>query len=1465
MAGTTTISGSITEAYHPADDEDNDEDDYQVDAIYPTKKMQRPNKLSIPELLALRQEFGLSSLSLPPFARPRALLTSTLSSKIAWNSNRLQNMILTVGPGTPATVVDLKSGPSTPTNGTRAADSTSESSSNNSSDGSSGDEEEEGDVAAALPVERPRPQTESSSAGSSVSTTNPKRTLSDRMKDTEEEDDESSEGPKPPPCQLKHDINLEATTSEDDDDESGVKQAGKSEEASMDDEEMAGYCDVDKADDEETEELAAHERFYLEVNPAEDHRMQFSSNGEEQDDESDSEEDAAQQQSGRRQFQLTESTDEDESEDDEQELAEWMVAEQAAAAEGEVDDSESYDSDESDDEAARIIVRRRFIQRSPSPIRRRNNEQQEMKASMRHAGCINTATWLDAGWRLSTVSSHHYSTSYNANFHDGGDDDVFNIRALATDDCPTQLLTSGDDRQVKFWDVRHSMGSSNPLSGGRNTHCPFASTEENQDGIGYKARWKNFYHHQHPVEPWKVSGNIVPLATLGTGHRANVFHVTPLWQQPGKVATCGADGYLRLGDVEASSNGDSNSSSIVISPEYGDTDLFRLGPGICFSHHFLNSNVGLLCSERGLRKFDIRLPPRQQEKRALIGGSTTVKACAIWTESASTSVEELESSYVFVGGTGAEVALCDLRMTGGGSSSSGNPRVVCSYRPKNLDGNEEVSVSGLDLSKDKRELLVSYESDQIYTFPIFPNTKSAAGPSLDEIGGLEDAMESDDNGGAATRVNGASKQPGDEIFQNELAAYGGHLNRFTFLKNARYAGPNDEYICTGSDSGHAWIYERSSGAVVSLLNADNSTCNGIVPHPSLPFFITYGIDSTAKFWRATGPVDPTTDDSPRGRVKAYHDSRYEISPLAKDWNTIEREITNMEQELAEADEARKGGDGDDDDTDGTEDSQVSPFQPYSIFPDQVLSRKELINSGSLGRSILCGGSRLGNDLHRLPVVLNRNQYECVRGALGGRVGRHIDMPVESDIKELMRRVSSIRLRHQADQLGIGGRFNPNLPWMLDATNSSIDSMVVEGEDAATVHPADLVPDYPSDWIPYDPEMAPNPRACGASFNCDDYGVFYRERYLRSDCSGEHHQMDGDGGKRMAAETAWRRELQKGDNAASANAYTILHETARVLKDGGNEALREGQLDTAAKRYDKAIRYCSVAFMSSTAATTYGGKFEEELMSIYMKLIDLDIDETVAPLLLKWSPLLKVLISTRLNLSMVLLKKAKHSQEVPQLDQAMEQAKHALRELRPFCTQKGKICATYETIGGETRLCPLPPNASSGSKSSNAIGTKGSDKKIKIAILKANEPDNTYKEAKTLEAKAYFRLGSSEADRGEASEAILSFEKSMECTLELNPDAKLDALVVRRLAEAKREKSRQTKRQRKKFRFMFAPEEEDGRGAANDKKKKDKGKTTATNAQKETTRRRTSALPMVSPPNPGSVARTSSEDRGTQSE
>ena len=941
--------------------------------------------------------------------------------------------------------------------------------------------------------------------------------------------------------------------------------------------------------------------------------------------------------------------------------------------------------------------------------------------AIRHGGCINTACWLTTPWRLSLRGKE--------------------VDTIENNECPTQLVTSGDDRCVKFWDVRHSMGTSSPLSGGKDTVTPFSS----EVPVG------------PPVEKWSkqlsktaLSGSVIPLATLETRHTGNVFHITPLQQNPGQVLTCAADGYVRISDLE------SGYSSIVVSPEY-DSDietmlpLLSLRPGMCFSHHLLNQNMGLLCSERGLRRFDLRMHPREQRSRPLLGNAATCKSCAIW------SSDDIESSYVFCGGSSATVGLYDLRMT----DLSGT-RIVQRYLPRNLTPLSAVSVSGLDLSKDKRELLVSYENDQIYTFPIFPNNVSP--PTVDELYEFANVHDHD-----------------DDLVQRDLASFGGHLNRFTFLKNAKYAGPNDEYICTGSDSGHAWIYERATGAVASFIYADHSTCNGVVPHPSLPLFITYGIDSTAKLWRATLPVDCNTDDSPLGRARHFTKSEYEKSPLVASWSYVKDLLGSLDE---------------------FEDKTLSILPNDVPLNDGVLERG--IFSGLSGLFFRnrqshrgSGGTYIGNDLRNLPNVLRQNLFACVRAFETGE-----DDPIRSSLSELKRSIAVIRLNFHAAQRGLIS--SGNIPWLLRARQAYIGDPLVDvtskecfkDSSAVKIQYGDiynLIPEYPSDWIPFDSDMTNRPKPCGFNLNLEhfshlsllDYSVFYegdenlREWTLQTtpyyhedvhDIQPETNPIcipqlfiptlilnsDIEQGKSYHDCVGAQRPLSTRSSnligTSAERAWLNLVETVEVLKASGNLAVHAGSVSLAARLYDHALQYCAVAFMSFQ----YG---DSDFFHWTQPEQFCDEQE------LQWSPLLKLMVTTRLNLSMVLLKipckEPKH---------AGVQAMMALLELDPFVQKRGEI-----RKGGQY-----------------------------MDIVHNNaEPESTYEEAKALQAKAFFRLGSSHLEIGDFGVAVKHFEASLECSCELNGEAKPDPLLFRCLAEAKRENKKKAKQQRKRFRVMLA--------------------------------------------------------------
>jgi len=271
---------------------------------------------------------------------------------------------------------------------------------------------------------------------------------------------------------------------------------------------------------------------------------------------------------------------------------------------------------------------------SSSHLNQQQQRSSHCRASMRHGGCINTAAWLDCPWRLShartddnsflnslIISSSHSS---NANPLEPVER-ASPARAIPSLECPTQLITSGDDRMVKFWDVSSSMGSASPVPG-PTTHCPFAYYSKSKPcSSSLVKEWKNRYNNGTADH---IPGAVNLLASLMTGHRGNVFHVTPLPSKAGKVLTCAADGHLNLCDAET------DSVSTILAVEGS-------GLGMCFSQHMLDDNTGLLCCEKGLHRFDLRLP-RSSQPSASLFGDNMCKSCAVYSAS-----ESETSAYVF--------------------------------------------------------------------------------------------------------------------------------------------------------------------------------------------------------------------------------------------------------------------------------------------------------------------------------------------------------------------------------------------------------------------------------------------------------------------------------------------------------------------------------------------------------------------------------------------------------------------------------------------------------------------------------------------------------------------------------------------------------------------------------------------------------------------------------------------------
>ena len=131
----------------------------------------------------------------------------------------------------------------------------------------------------------------------------------------------------------------------------------------------------------------------------------------------------------------------------------------------------------------------------------------------------------------------------------------------------------------------------------------------------------------------------------------------------------------------------------------------------------------------------------------------------------------------------------------------------------------------------------------------------------------------------------------------------------------------------------------------------------------------------------------------------------------------------------------------------------------------------------------------------------------------------------------------------------------------------------------------------------------------------------------------------------------------------------------------------------------------------------------------------------------------------------------HLQELDDAKGAAAQANFALKELRPFASAKGVV---------------LTGN--------------------KLTKQRADEPHETYTEAKALQAKAYFRLGSAQLALDEYDDAVKAFEQCLDSTTE--GGLSVDAGVMRMINKAKRCRKEKKESQRKKFKFAFGGDSKD---------------------------------------------------------
>lgn len=149
--------------------------------------------------------------------------------------------------------------------------------------------------------------------------------------------------------------------------------------------------------------------------------------------------------------------------------------------------------------------------------------------------------------------------------------------------------------------------------------------------------------------------------------------------------------------------------------------------------------------------------------------------------------------------------------------------------------------------------------------------------------------------------------------------YVGHLNvetvkDVTFLRGE---GGGEEYVCSGSDDGHLFVWSRESGELVGLWEADGSVVNVVRQHPIWPVLAVSGIDDTVKIFAPRAEEPERDDEEGMGsferrfgrptRSRDHWESRREIvGANARRMHFAEFDDEYGEMESGEEDEEEEG-------------------------------------------------------------------------------------------------------------------------------------------------------------------------------------------------------------------------------------------------------------------------------------------------------------------------------------------------------------------------------------------------------------------------------------------------------------------------------------------------------------------------------------------------------------------------------
>lgn len=276
-----------------------------------------------------------------------------------------------------------------------------------------------------------------------------------------------------------------------------------------------------------------------------------------------------------------------------------------------------------------------------------------------------------------------------------------------------------------------------------------------------------------------------------SGHKSNVFQAKFLPHSgDSTLAMCARDGQIRVAELSATQR---CKNTKRVAQHKGAAHKLALEPDSpCF---FLSAGEDAV-----VFGIDLRLDRPANKLAVVKEGDKKVGLYTIF-------VNPAKTHHFAVGGRDQYVRIYDQRKI----NENDNNGVLKKFCPSHLVSSEsKTNITCLVYSHDGTELLATYNDEDIYLF---------------------DSNHSD----------GA----------DYLRRFKGHRNNAT-VKGVNFYGPCSEFVVSGSDCGHIYLWDKNSARIVQFMEGDRGgVVNCLEPHPHLPGMATSGLDHDIKLWAPT--------------------------------------------------------------------------------------------------------------------------------------------------------------------------------------------------------------------------------------------------------------------------------------------------------------------------------------------------------------------------------------------------------------------------------------------------------------------------------------------------------------------------------------------------------------------------------------------------------------------------------------